>query len=171
MYCPKCGQQQVSDSTRFCSRCGLAISELAEWVAGGGGLTLREEEAPVKLVSPRRKGMRRGAKLLFLSVVLTPIFLALSFMIDGPVPLFFPFTIFLAGLSLLLYSRLFIEETPPARSQPARPPELGTMFGNTALPPASGIGMNSVGGRRVRTSELAQPPSVTEHTTKLLNND
>ena len=36
MYCPKCGQQQVSDNTRFCSRCGLPIDVLAEWLAGGG---------------------------------------------------------------------------------------------------------------------------------------
>ncbi len=35
MYCPNCGQQQVSEEMRFCSRCGLALSGLAEWLAGG----------------------------------------------------------------------------------------------------------------------------------------
>ena len=34
MYCPKCGQQQVSDEMRFCSRCGLALTGLAEWLGG-----------------------------------------------------------------------------------------------------------------------------------------
>ena len=36
MYCPKCGQQQISDEMKFCSRCGLALSGLADWLAGGG---------------------------------------------------------------------------------------------------------------------------------------
>jgi uncharacterized membrane protein YvbJ len=39
MFCPKCGQQQVSDNTRFCSQCGLSINGLAEWIASGGNLT------------------------------------------------------------------------------------------------------------------------------------
>ena len=28
MHCPKCGQQQISEDTRFCSRCGLLSLEL-----------------------------------------------------------------------------------------------------------------------------------------------
>src|SRR5689334_7647741 len=44
MYCPNCGQQQVSDEMRFCSRCGLALTGLAEWL-GGGMLVRREEES------------------------------------------------------------------------------------------------------------------------------
>jgi len=45
------------------------------------------------------------------------------------------------------------------------------MSGATALPPASNNRMNSAGGQPVRTTELVQPPSVTEHTTKLLDSD
>ena len=170
MYCPKCGQQLVSDNTRFCSRCGLAISGLAEWLAGGATLAV-PEEAPLVLASPRRKGISRGAKLMFLSGVLLPIFFGLSIAVDAPVPLLIPLTIFLAGLSLMLYSRIFGEETPPVRGQQVRPARLGTTFGGTALPPASAIGLSSIGGEQVRTAELAQPPSVTEHTTKLLDRD
>ncbi len=170
MYCPKCGQQQVSDETKFCSRCGLPINVLAEWLAVGGVLAVREkEEAPLTLASPRRKGINRGAKLVFLSVVLLPIFLGLSFLVDEPVPLFFPFTIFLAGLSLMLYSRIFGEEVAPVKSQQAQPSRLRTKLSSTALPPASYIGMKGVGEPSVRTAEMVQPPSVTEHTTKLLD--
>ncbi len=32
MYCPRCGQQQISDEMKFCSRCGLPMSGLAEWL-------------------------------------------------------------------------------------------------------------------------------------------
>ncbi len=171
MYCPKCGQQQVADNVRFCSRCGLPIGEVSEWMAGGAALAVLEEAASPALISPKRKNIRRGAKLMFMSAVLLPVFFGISLLVDGPGPLIVPFTIFLAGLSLYLYARLFGEELPPAKSQPAQPSRLAAMSGGNALPPASNLWVDSVGRQRARTSELAQPPSVTEHTTKLLNND
>lgn len=172
MYCPKCGLQQITDVMRFCSRCGLPISGLAEWLASGGGvLALGEEEAPLPVASPRRRGISRGAKLIFISVVLVPIFFGLSILVDNPIPLMLPFTLFLAGLSIMLYSRLFGEEIPSGKSQQAQPFKLRAMPESKALPPASNNWMNWAGGQRVRTSELAQPPSVTEHTTRLLDNE
>jgi hypothetical protein len=172
MYCPKCGLQQITDEMRFCSRCGLPISGLAEWLAGGGGvLAGHEEEAPLPVVSPRRKGISRGAKLIFVSVVMIPIFFGLSILADNPIPLMLPFTIFLAGLCIMLYSRLFGEETPSGKIQRAQPHKLSATPESNALPPASNNWMNWAGGQRVRTAELAQPPSVTEHTTRLLDNE
>jgi hypothetical protein len=170
MYCPQCGLQQVSDNMKFCSRCGLPISGLSEWIVGGV-LAVREEQPAVVSASPRRKRIRWGAKLMFFSAVLLPIFLGLSFLADHPVPFFSPFIIFLAGLSLTLYAFIFGEEIPPVKSQPVQLSRLGTMFGVTALLSASDLQMNSVGGQQVRTAELAKPPSVTEHTTKLLDRD
>ena len=29
MFCPQCGQQQVSDVTRYCSRCGFPLDGVA----------------------------------------------------------------------------------------------------------------------------------------------
>ena len=106
---------------------------------------------------------------MFLSAVLTPIFLGLGFVVDGPGPLLVPMLVFFIGLALLIYSRLFLEDIPLIQPQ-AQPYRLSDIQGN-ALPPASHIGIDVVGGKQVRTSELARPPSVTEHTTKLLNND
>ena len=106
---------------------------------------------------------------MFFAAVLTPIFLGLGFVVDGPAPLLVPMLVFFLGLVLLLYSRFFLEDIPLVQPQ-AQPYRLSDMPG-TALPPASNIGMNEDSGKRVRTSELARPPSVTEHTTKLLNND
>ena len=87
MFCPKCGQQQVSNETRFCSRCGLAISGLAEYVAGGAALLVREEAEKLVLTSAKRKGIRRGAKVMFLSGVLTPVFFGLGFCAGRRVPM------------------------------------------------------------------------------------
>jgi len=170
MYCPKCGQQQVSDNTRFCSRCGLPISGLAEWLAGKGVLAEREE-AQVSLPSPRRKGIKRGGKLMFLGCAMVPIFFGLCILVDSPGPLLIPFAIFFVGLLLILYARIFGEEIPHVKSQQTQPSRLGTMFGSTALPPASTLRMNSVGEQRMRTAEIIRPLSVTENTTKLLDRD
>ena len=170
MFCPKCGQQQVSENTRFCSRCGLAFGGLADWLEGGGALSVREEEAPPALASPRRKGIKRGAKLMSLSGILMPVFFVVSILVDGPAPLIIPLVISLVGLSLMLYDNLFVEEAPPATSQQARPSSLGAA-GAAALPSASTIRMNNVGGPPARTAELVQPPSVGEHTTRLLDGD
>jgi hypothetical protein len=108
---------------------------------------------------------------VFVSAVMAPIFLGLSFVVDSPVPLFVPFTIFLAGLACMLYTLIFGDETPRAGELPARPAALRSGFSKTALGPGTNKWANDLGERRVSTSELAQPPSVTEHTTKLLVDD
>ena len=170
MYCPRCGQQQVSDDMRFCSRCGLPIVGLSSWVASGGSLSVPEESRSMS-GSRRPKGITRGAKLLFFSAVLLPFCFGLSFLVDEPVPLLLPFTIFIAGLSLILYTRFFGEDVRPFKGYQAQQSSLGTTFGTTALPAAQNLPTNSINAQKVRTSELAQPASVTEHTTKLLDQD
>lgn len=167
MYCPRCAQQQVSDDMKFCSRCGLSLAGLSNWVASGGGLYV--PGAPLALPKPRRKGVRRGAKVVFASAVMFPIFLALSFLVDEPVPLLLPFIALIVGLSTMIYSRIF--EELPITSHEVQQSRLGTTVGNTALPPAPSIPVSNVNAQNVRTSELAQPASVTEHTTKLLDKD
>lgn len=170
MFCPKCGQQQVSENTRFCSRCGLALSGLADWLDGGGGTLSVREEAPPALASPKLKSIKRGKKLMLLSGILLPIFFVVSIIFDEPAPLIIPLIISLVGLSLMLYASFFVEEASPAKSQQTRPSSLGAT-GGAALPPASNIRMNDVGGQAARTAEMVRPQSVTEHTTKLLDND
>ncbi len=170
MYCPKCGQQQVSDNTRFCSRCGLPLSGLTEWLAGDGVL-VRREEAQASTPSPRRKGIKRGVKLMFLACAMVPVIIGFCVLIEHGIPLVIPFTIFLAGLLMTLYARIFGEEIPSVKSQPTRTSGLGTTFGGGSLPPSTNMRMNSVGEERMRTAEIVRPPSVTEHTTKLLDRD
>jgi hypothetical protein len=171
MYCPKCGQQ-ASDNMRFCSRCGLQINEVAEWLSGSSGTLAAREEAETPLTSPKRKGMRRGAKVMFWGGVLLPIFFGLSIVFDEPAPLFIPVIIFLAGLVLFLYSRLFGEEASAAKRPQAQDALSGITTGQSALPPPSEAGaIKSGGSREARTAEMVQPPSVVDHTTKLLDRD
>jgi hypothetical protein len=132
---------------------------------------VREEEASVASASSRQKGMRQGAKLMFFGVVLMPVFLGLSILIDGPAPLFLSITAFFAGLAWLLYYLIFGEKVSPAATRQAGPYRFGATPESPYLPPASGVPVSSVGGQSLRTAELAQPPSITENTTKLLDND
>ena len=38
MHCPRCGQQQISDQTKFCSRCGFQLGLVGELLENGGFL-------------------------------------------------------------------------------------------------------------------------------------
>ena len=108
---------------------------------------------------------------MFLSGVLFPVFLVISRAIDEGGPMIIPVTLFFVALTIMLYSRLFVEEISPIKGQRAQPSALGAMSAGSALPPASNIPMHGFAGQQVRTAELAQPPSVTEHTTRLLDKD
>jgi endogenous inhibitor of DNA gyrase (YacG/DUF329 family) len=171
MYCPNCGQQQISDEMRFCSRCGLAFSGLADWLAGSRLVAARADEAQTSLPSARRKGMRRAAKLIFFGAVLFPVFLIISLIEDEPGPLIAPFLVFFAGLAWMLYARLFADPTPVVNHQVTQTPRLAAPPVRGPLPPASTIPISDVRGSQVKTNELAQPPSVTENTTRFLDNE
>ena len=171
MYCPNCGQQQISEEMRFCSRCGLALSGLAEWLAGGRPPVKHVADEKVAASSPRRKGMRRAAKLMFFSAVLFPIFLMISIGIGDGGPMFIPIFIFFVSLVMMLYARLFSDKTAPIPNQVSQTSVLDPTTTRGALPPAANIPMPGFGRQQVRTNELAQPPSVTENTTRLLDNE
>jgi endogenous inhibitor of DNA gyrase (YacG/DUF329 family) len=171
MFCPKCGQQQTSDTTRFCSRCGLPIDGLADWLAGGAFLARHDEPLAPKPMSQKRRGIRRGGKILFLSFALLPLFLGVAISADAGEPLIIPFTVFAMGLAMLLYYVIFGDDSTPAKKQPSRPSAISSAFGRNALPPVANTWSSAALGNRVRTSELVQPPSITENTTKLLDEE
>ncbi len=172
MYCPNCGQQQISGEMRFCSRCGLVLSGLAEWLAGGRLPLKRQDEEQAKALSPRRRGIRRAAKLMFFSGVLFPIFLAISIGVEEGGPMAIPFILFFVSLVMMLYARLFSDKyAQPPQIRPAETSVLGPTQTRGALPPPINVPVPGVGRPPVRTNEIAQPPSVTDHTTRLLDND
>ena len=73
MFCPQCGQQQVSGAVRFCSRCGFPLDGVIHLLASGGMMPVyRASDEPVQ-ISPRRKGVKQGAVLLLSGAVIVPI--------------------------------------------------------------------------------------------------
>jgi hypothetical protein len=168
MYCPKCGQQQVSDEMRFCSRCGFQLGVVTALIAGNGippAALVTDVQDEKRLA--RRLGARQGAKLMFAGGVLSPIALGFSILFESPLPLLIPFTIFLAGLAWMLYYRLFGEETAQA-SQATSPSQLNAAQ-ESFLPASQGAPVANINKPSASTAEIAQPFSVTENTTRLLD--
>jgi hypothetical protein len=171
MYCPNCGQQQISQEMRFCSRCGLALSELAEWLAGGVLPVRQAASTPTAPESPRQRNIRRASKLMFFSGVLFPLFLVIGIAVEEAGPIVPPLLVFFASAVWMLYAKLFSYSTPPTLAEMAQPPTFASPTTRSALPPPISVPVPNVGRQRVRTNELAQPPSVTENTTRLLDNE
>ena len=169
MYCPRCGQQQLAGDVRFCSRCGFHLGSVEELLATGGLPPVPQGDATGATISPRQKGVRFGVKLMLVSLVLFPLLLALSIAAQWPGFMLVCVTLFLTGLSRILYARFFDDGSPaPAYRAPAG---IGPGAGSPALPPWSGPPVASGRPRGVDTGQLRQPPSVTESTTNLLDRD
>lgn len=178
MFCPQCGQQ-VTASLRFCSRCGFPLEAVLQVLASGGMLPL-VPVAGSKEPSPRRKGVKQGAMLLLLGVVLVPLLGILSSFNAGNLfdilaamaAVFF----FLGGLIRMLFAALFEEGAPryrpvmPSYAPPSMPAQFQATPRASALPPAQ-VQPPTAWRTRPNTAEIAQPPSITENTTRLLDKD
>lgn len=156
---------------RFCSRCGLALGGLSDWLAHGRLPLMRREETQPDPMSPRRKSIRRAAKMMFFSAVLFPIFLVFSLAAEEPGPMAVPFILFFISLAWMLYARLFKETYAPASLPSPQTTVLGPNPTRAGLPPPISVPVPGVGRNQVRTNELAQPPSVTENTTRFLDKE
>jgi hypothetical protein len=169
MFCPKCGQQS-SDEVRFCPRCGLQLAGLAAYVAGGE-LTPAGDPVPrAPVMTARRRGIRRGAKLMFICAVLLPAAALLAVEGDAPGPLLLVLTAGLAGLLWMVYSWLFNDNVLPVGKE-AKRRDLAAAGDRPALGAPQFTPAPLFNQQRVNTAELYQPPSVTENTTKLLDKD
>lgn len=179
MHCPKCGQQQISEEVRFCSRCGFLLEGVTQLVASGGMLPFLTRPVPPVAVTQetttKQRATRRGTKLVFWSVVLFPLFLAFAVAADEPGPMLVPFTIFFLGIMQIVYARLFGEHMLPSRAERRRQKQALTEAHynmHTALPPTQAGHPVTPPSFRQRgdTAEVVAPPgSVTENTTRLLD--
>jgi hypothetical protein len=133
-------------------------------LATDGGLPPRTTDSRASRWLPSRKGARLGVKLIFFSVILLPLFFALSFTFDTPVPFWFPALSFLTGLTCVLYATIFGEDILPAKQK--APSTLSEMVVN--IPALNSAAIGELGAMRVNTAEMIQPPSITENTTNLL---
>jgi hypothetical protein len=170
MFCPRCGQQ-AAEEVRFCSRCGLPLDAAAELVEAGGlrGPELTRGEASVGL-TPRQRGARKG----LLIVAGGGFFFAVAALLTAFRDELFPFLILAglvitAGVMRLLYG-LLLEEHAPAKETVKPAAELPREQTRAAeLPPARAVHASAYAKPDARTADMAAPLSVTENTTRLLD--
>jgi hypothetical protein len=178
MYCPNCSQQQVSDEMRFCSRCGFSLSVMRELIANGGVLAEPVTRAQSEQLAKSLRGMRRATWLMLAGVPLTLVTGLLAALEDDfAVLLLLPFLCFVVGFARLLYTVFWEGRTSRVKGdtlQPQatslHPSQLGTTMRSPELSP-QGAPIESFPDQRMRTAEMVQPRSVTENTTRLLDEE
>jgi hypothetical protein len=180
MFCPQCGQQQVTGVIRFCSRCGFPLDGVIQLLSTGGALpAYRSADEPVQ-ISPRRKGVKQGVLLFLLGVLIVPILgMFASFssaMFPQMLAILAAIICFVGGPLRMFYAAVFEEGAPkPIRPYGAPipmhvPQQFMPQGQNPALPPPPARQPPSW-RTRPTTAELANPPSVTENTTRLLDKE
>ena len=181
MHCPHCGQQQVNEVVRFCSRCGFPLEGVTQLLNSGG--MLPAYPSGPREQSPRRKGVRQGGLLLVLGILIVPMLGILSSFAPGRAGTAFELfaalsaiVFFVGGVLRMLYAGLFEDAAPksPVMFAPyipaPMPAQMGGVNRSAALPPAQNI-PRGAWQQRPSTSELVRPPSVTEGTTRLLGRE
>jgi hypothetical protein len=181
MYCPKCSQQQVSEAIRFCSRCGFQLDAVKSLLAENQNvLALPEDEPQPQLTSARKRDILLGATIMLAGAIAIAL-LMVSTVSGTPLQAVIISLLLLwaAIVSVLLLSGHAVREVTKLFSKEASPvpPQAPDSFitrvsaaaHRQALPHAQGTPVSGVGSWRVNTAELAQPPSITEHTTNLLD--
>ena len=177
MFCPRCGQQ-AAEEVRFCSRCGLPLGAAVGLVEARGLVELESAPAEANVgLTPRQRGTRKGLMIIAGGVFFFVLVAILTTIKDD----FFPLLILAglimtAGVMRLLYGLLLEEHTTakkfPKRSTAEAAPTLAReKTRGTELPPARTIPASVYASPRADTSDMAAPLSVTENTTRLLDED
>jgi hypothetical protein len=179
MFCPQCGQQQVTGVIRFCSRCGFPLDGVIQLLGTGGVLPVyRSPDEPVP-ISPRRKGVKQGGMLLLSGAVVVPLLGVMASFGNSAflevLTAFAAIICFIGGPLRMLYAAVFEEgaPSPVMRYAPPGPPpkpQFGPPAPQHALPVAPPRVQPSW-RPRPNTAELVTPPSVTENTTRLLEKE
>jgi len=178
MYCPRCSQEQVSEETKFCSRCGFPLGLISEILAHGGFLPQLAE----LYKSKKWLTKKNGVVFSILWTIFFLLFLASVFGIADVPELAGVSAVIgiFGGLMLLIGSLVFLKSSnadsfsvnelpnanvnnlyeanqrvlPPQQSQPAQ----------SYAPPVNSW-------KAPDTGEFARPQTVTENTTKFLDKE
>ena len=180
MHCPRCGQQQVSEQTKFCSRCGFQLGLVAELLNNGGVLPQLNElyKKRPKFFS-KKNGVIFSALWFIFFVMMLPAFFGIANAEDaaGISAVFGLFTtmMFLVISLAALPSSKPRFQLPDQASLPDRPHELYGPAAMNALPPQQSQPASSyappAGGWKADTADFSRPGSVTEGTTRLLEKE
>ena len=180
VFCPRCGQEQISSETRFCSRCGFLMTGLAEVVITGG-LNQQLETTVGKPITPRRKGLKQGGGLFLAGIFIVSILAVLQemFRFSEDIVALAAVIFFLGGILRMVYA-LFESGNPAEKTLEEKVMQTAQRLLNkkpqvNALPPQQSILVDvyasPVQTNWLDTNDLPPPASVTDNTTKLLQKE
>ncbi|MEP6900386.1 MAG: hypothetical protein ABJA66_01475 [Actinomycetota bacterium] len=182
MHCPRCGQQQVSEEIKYCSRCGFPLGLVSEVLVNDGFLPQLADLHKSKKLVTRKLGLKIS---LLWFVIITCLLLPLAAITGAPKQLVAALAIigFVGGLLITLLSWFFLQnETKLFPAQTAlsnenyAPKFLAGKRAQTALPPQTSQPVSSyepptAGSWKAPDTGDLVAHSVTEGTTRLLQKD
>ena len=170
MYCPRCSQQLLSDELRFCSRCGFAVGVVRDVIASGA-----EVNSQIAPPSSSQKNVRRGTWLMIAALAIFLFVAFISAMDDDFAPfLILPALCFLLGFISLVYGVFFAEKREKRlreRFEKSRAMTLDSANNIRARELQAPRDVPSFAPSRTQTAEMVEPRSVTENTTRLLDDE
>lgn len=180
MHCPGCGQQQVSNETKFCSRCGLPLGIVSDVLAHGGYLPqLAELNQKKRSIWTRKNGLAFSLLwFLFFLFIMTPMWGILN--VEKLAAASAILAIF-GGLIMMVSSLIFLKSDKVTHQMaanmygPPQPQSYGLPQQNyqPALPPQQSVPVSVYqtpqAGSWRDTNDLQ--PTASEGATKLLEKD
>jgi hypothetical protein len=179
MHCPSCGQHQVSNEIKFCSRCGFPLGLTSEILAHGGFLPQLAELHKKKSIFNKKNGVIFGVFWFIIFTMLLPAIIGIG---GGPeeaagisavIGVFGTMMLIIGSLALLPSSKQY-----PLLLPQQMPPHANThgLHGvqQNALPGQQTIPVSAYAPPRAgawRDTKDLEPSSVTESTTKLLEKE
>ncbi|MEZ5346753.1 MAG: zinc ribbon domain-containing protein [Pyrinomonadaceae bacterium] len=183
MYCPRCGQEQVSGDLRFCPGCGLQMGLIAEILAHGGSLPQLAELAKKRKFFTRKNGVFFGVTwFIFFVLIITPFWGIMDVEemagLSAILGVFGSLLIMLFSLFMLPSEKSFSMDASLMQGNLHNRSGLhGGNINQTALPPQQTqsaqdyVSPQAGMWKAPDTGDLAGRGSVTENTTKLLKKE
>ena len=174
MFCPRCGQERISEETRYCSRCGFLLTGIESLLATGGAPAVEHHPSSQGL-SPRSRGIRKGLFLFLLTFVIAPVVGLISEFGLGIAPWPVGLVIFglgFGGLVRIAYAMMFESKVAALQQSDTagHDPKLNGRTSQDLLGAPSAQAEFDGTSFRLETNELS-PMSITDDTTKLLKKE
>jgi hypothetical protein len=181
MHCPSCGQQQVSNEIKFCSRCGFSMGMVSEILAHGGFLPQLAELNKKKSTFNKKNGVLFAVFWMITLMMLFPAMIAIL-RVPGELGALSAVLGVFGGMMIIIGSLVMLPSSKqypliPAQSLNPPHPSAHGLHGagtNQALPPHQSIPASAYAPPRAgswRDTKDLEPSSVTESTTKLLEKE
>lgn len=180
MFCPTCGQEQINNETRFCSRCGFLLTGVTQLIANGGNLPFIQLPQTYKPQTPRKKGLKKGLMIFLMTALAVPLIaiIASSLGLRGTVVAITAVLFGIGGILRMAYALLLESNEPNGVSLEETVFKTAKAFRKNseanALPPQTSIPVEdyyapSKAGVWRDTNDLT--PSAIEETTRQLRGE